>query len=256
MTAWTGSGRSTPRCGSPAMTRWPGSTCSIGFLEPSAIRTSVPAVNELTAQVWARSRAAVLPAVPPALPTAFWTAVRATPWAILAPAARAAVPTRGATLAPIPAVTAPVTAPTAPATSRPPSERSFSGVASMYVTIEPTAPERAPQAMAPTPVQPIATPQPTPTAMPTATPAISALCCSAQLTAVWKPDFALFHACAHQGPEPPPLFFGAALWGGSGLAGGWSGGGWAVGSLLGEIGPPWQLLTSSHVRWPVGSAIV
>src|SRR6266540_4007492 len=72
--------------------------------------------------------------------------------------------------------------------------------------MEATAPARAPQAMAPTPVQPM------PTARPTVAPAISALCCSAQLAACLKPWLALFHAWFHQGPDPPALPLGGAPW--------------------------------------------
>jgi hypothetical protein len=46
--------------------------------------------------------------------------------------------------------------------------------------------------------------------MPTAAPAISALCVSAKLTAVWKPEFAFFHAWSQDDPEPWSFFFGAA----------------------------------------------
>src|SRR5215813_2653296 len=109
-----------------------------------------------------------------------------------------------------------------------------------------------PQATAPTPL--VSSVQPTPTARLTAAPAISALCFSAQLTAVWKPDLALFQAWSHQCPEPL-LCLGAGLAGGSGLDAGWSGAGWAAGSSPG-CRAAWHVLSSSQRRSPLGSLMV
>ena len=100
------------------------------------------------------------------------------------------------------------------------------------------------------PPPPVANSQAAPTAMPTATPAISALCFSAQLTAVWKPDLALFQACAHQGPEPLALCLGAELAGASEVAG-FGSGCVATGSSLGCLAA-WQVLSSSQRRSPLG----
>src|SRR5215510_13190312 len=118
---------------------------------------------------------------------------------------------------------------------------------------EASALPNTPHATAPTPL--VSNVQPTPTARPTAAPAISALCFSAQLTAVWKPDLALFQACAHQGPEPLLCFAGAGVAGGSGLDAGWSGAGWAAGSSLG-CRAAWHVLSSSQRRNPLGSLMV